>query len=255
MMGRRAGPKPARPAPPPPPRPPVTPHAAPPELGPPAAPPASPGRLLRDAAWAVRFRVLNRVRRRLAVLRCDAPAGAPAGGDVRGVAVARFGPGEPLPGALEDAMAAAFGDGFRADQAAEAAAGATIQIGFLTGPGGGPSGGGPSGGGPSGGGPSGGEPRVDGPAGFVRTRPGSAVMNWHEELPAADRLVYAMATRRAARGRGVGTALLHAALADLPPGAAAWADTMVWNAPALAALRRAGFRVRYEADPLPDHPD
>ena len=30
---------------------------------------------------------------------------------------------------------------------------------------------------------------------------------------------------------------------------------MVWNAPALAVLRKVGFRVLYEADPLPDHPD
>ena len=64
-----------------------------------------------------------------------------------------------------------------------------------------------------------------------------------------------MATHRRARGRGVGTAALRAALAAVPPGGAAWADTMVWNAPALAALRRAGFRALYEADPLPDHPD
>ena len=181
-------------------------------------------RPLADALRAVRFRLYNRFRRRLAVLTCDRPTG---GGTNRGVEVRRFGPGDELPNELKTALAAAFGADFPAVHAAEAAGASTLYVGLTGGA----------------------------PAGFARAKPGDRVEHWHRELPPGDRLVYAMATRRAARGRGLSTAVLRAILDDLPPGAAAWADTMVWNAPALAALRKAGFRVLHEADPLPDHPD
>ena len=183
-------------------------------------------RPLADAAWAVRFRFYNRFRRRLVVLKCDGPAGG-GGGTRGGVEVRRFGPGDELPGELAAALAAAFGANFPAVHAAEAAGGSTLYLGL-----------------------TGGEP-----AGFARAKPGGRVERWHEELPPDDRLIYAMATRRPARGRGVSAAVLRAALSDRPPGAAAWADTMVWNAPALAVLHKVGFRDLYEADPLPDHPD
>ena len=182
-------------------------------------------RPLADAVWAVRFRFCNRFRRRLAVLRCDRPADA--GGGDRNIEVRRFGPGDALPGDFSAALAAAFGREFHAVHAAEADGGSTLWVGLLDG----------------------------GPAGFARTKPGDRVTDWHERLAPDDRLIYAMATRRAARGRGVGTAALRAALGSVPAGGAAWADTMIWNAPALAALRKAGFRPIYEADPLPDHPD
>ena len=185
-----------------------------------------PPRPLADALWAVRFRLYNRFRRRLAVLKCRRPAGG-GGGDGRGVEVRRFGPGDELPDELETAFAAAFGADFPAVHAAEAAGGSVLYVGLLG----------------------------DDPAGFARAKPGDHVTNWHETLPAGDRLMYALATRRSARGRGVSSAVLRAALEDVPPGAAAWADTMAWNAPALAVLRKVGFRVLYEADPLPDHPD
>lgn len=185
--------------------------------------------LLRDVAWAVRFRVNNRFRRRLTVLRCDGLTPAASRGER--IEVARYGPGDALPAAVSEALAARFGDDFPAVQAAEAADGATLWVGSLD----------------DGDGPE--------PAGFARTRPGDRVSGWHEPLGPADRLAYAMATHRAARGRGVSTAVLRAAVAAVPAGGAAWADTMVWNAPALAVLRRVGFVDLREAAPLPDHPD
>ena len=185
-------------------------------------------RPLADALRAVRFRFNNRFRRRLAVLKCEAPPPTAAGGP----RVAAHGPGDPLPAVLSNALADRFGADFPAVHAAEAADGATLWVAYLKNDAGG-----------------------DEPAGFVRTRPGDRVSDWHEPLGPHDRLVYAMATHRPARGRGASTAALRAALASVPAGGAAWADTMVWNAPALAALRRAGFRVLYEADPLPEHPD
>ena len=187
---------------------------------------------LADAAWAVRVRFNNRFRRRLVVLTCDSgtcdrPAGAPAGRAAAAVTVRPHGPGEDRPAGLLDALAARFGADFPAVDAAERAGGGTLWVGALAGE----------------------------PVAFVRTKPGDRVAGWHEPLRPDDRLVYAMATCRRARGRGAGTAVLRAALAAVPPAGAAWADTMTWNAPALAALRNAGFRALYEADPLPDHPD
>ena len=182
-----------------------------------------PPRPLADLLWAVRFRFYNRFRRRLTVLKCE-PVRGPSASPV---AVEKYGPTDDLPDALNAALAARFGPDFPAVHAAERADGATLWVGLLNGE----------------------------PAGFARARPGDRVRNWHEPLGPDDRLVYAMATHRRARGRGVSAAVLRTAVAAVPAGGAAWADTMVWNAPALAALRRAGFRDLYEADPLPDHPD
>ncbi|MFH5805009.1 GNAT family N-acetyltransferase [Alienimonas sp. DA493] len=182
-------------------------------------------RPLADALWAVQFRLNNRFRRRLTVLKCEATGAAASA--AAGVTVVGYGPGEALPDELAAALSDRFGADFPAVQRAEAAEGATLWVGSLDG-----------------------EPR-----GFARTRPGDRAPGWHEALGPDDRLVYAMATQRAARGRGVSTAVLRAALAAVPPGGAAWADTMVWNAPALTVLRRVGFVDLYEADPLPDHPD
>ena len=199
-------------------------------------------RPLSAALWAVRFRFNNRFRRRLTVLKCD-PAAGPTNGVANGrtngrarangvtpaggVAVTKYGPADAVPAAALAALTDRFGPDFPAVQRAEAADGATLWVGA-----------------------AGGEP-----VGFARTRPGDRAPGWHEPLRADDRLVYAMATHRAARGRGVSAAVLRAALADVPAGGAAWADTMVWNAPALAVLRKVGFADLYEADPLPDHPD
>ncbi len=185
-------------------------------------------RPLADVWWAVRFCLYNRFRRRLTVLKCDAVGGEAPGG---AVGVVGYGPRDALPAEVSDALAERFGADFPAVQQAEAADGATLWVGSLIGPEG------------------------DTPVGFARTRPGDGVSGWHEPLGADDRLVYAMATHRSARGRGISTATLRAALADVPAGGVAWADTMVWNAPALAVLRRVGFSSVYEADPLPDHPD
>ena len=190
-----------------------------------------PARLLRTLGRAVRNRVNNRFRRRLAVLRRPAGGGVgdrPAG--TNGVAVRRFGPADPLPAALRAGLTAAFGAGFARTHADEAAAGATLWVAVLG-------------------------ADADVPVGFARTRGGEAVHGWHEPLPPRDRLVYALATARRHRGRGVCGALLTASLTEVPAGGHAWADTMVWNAPALHALRRAGFEVVREAPPLADHPD
>lgn len=182
--------------------------------------------LLADVAWAVRAQIYSRFRRRLFILKCERPAYATAEpGD--GITVARYGPGDERPAALSDTLAAKFGRGFPAADATERAEGSTLWVGSL-----------------------GGEAVA-----FVRSRPGNQLKNWHERLGPDDRLVYAMATHRTARGRGVSTALLRAAVSVLPEGGTAWSDTMKWNAPALAALRNAGFRPLYEADSLPDHPD
>ena len=178
---------------------------------------------LAELLWAVRFRFNNRFRRRLAVLKCDVPVSGPD----RGVTVRRFGPGEDLPDELRAGLAGLFGADFPAVHAAERAGGSVLYVGLLE----------------------------NEPAGFVRAKPGGRVAGWHEDLGPDDRLIYAMGTARAARGRGVAAAVLRAALADLPAGAAAWADTMTWNAPCLTVLGRAGFRTLYEADPLPAHPD
>jgi len=182
-------------------------------------------RSLADVLWAVRFRFNNQFRRRLTVLKCEPPGEAPAA--TPGVSVVGYGPDDAAPADVLGALAVRFGDDFAAVQQAEAADGATLWVGSIDGE----------------------------PQGFARTRPGDRVSGWHEPLGPADRLIYAMATRRASRGRGVSTAVLRTALAAVPAAGAAWADTMVWNAPALAVLRRVGFVDLYEADPLPDHPD
>ncbi|NNJ26836.1 GNAT family N-acetyltransferase [Alienimonas chondri] len=189
-------------------------------------------RSLADLLWAVRFRVYNRFRRRLTVLKCEAPAGATSeapgdGSPSSPIAVIGYGPGDELPAGLLDRLAERFGADFPAVHHAEAADGATLWVGSIDGE----------------------------PLGFARTRPGDRVSGWHEPLGANDRLVYAMATQRAARGQGLSTATLRAALAAVPADGSAWADTMIWNAPALTVLRRVGFVDLYEADPLPDHPD
>ncbi|QDT15146.1 GNAT family N-acetyltransferase [Alienimonas californiensis] len=190
-------------------------------------------RPLADVLWAVQFRFNNRFRRRLTVLKCDTTGRAAGAPDAvaGGVTVVGYGPDEALPADVTSGLAGRFGMDFPAVQRAEAAEGATLWVGSIPGE-------------------HGGEP-----LGFARTRPGDRAPGWHEALGPDDRLVYAMATHRAARGRGISTAILRAALAAAPPGGAAWADTMVWNAPALAVLRRVGFVDLYEADPLPDHPD
>ena len=207
----------------------------PPRQTPPAPPPVPISRPLADVLRELRcvaaFRFNNRFRRRLAVLKRD-PAAAPPPEARPGVAVRAFGPGGDLPPDVETGLADRFGGDFPAVHAAERAGGSTLYVGFLDdedGPG--------------------------APAGFVRTKPGGRVSAWHEALGPDDRLVYALATHRPCRGRGVSTAVVRAALADVPAGGAAWADTMVWNGAALAVLRKAGFRTLYEAPPLPDHPD
>ena len=194
-----------------------------------------PPALLRDLAWAVRSRVNNRFRRRLAVLRRP-PGVRPGRRRSPGLTVRRYGPADPLPPALLDRLCALFGANFARAQSDEAAAGATLWVAVLVPP-------------------ATGEPDAGEPAGFARTRGGEAVRGWHVPLGPDDRLVYALATARRHRGRGVCAAVLAAALADGPPAGAAWADTMVWNAPALGVLRRAGFETVREADPLADHPD
>ena len=197
-------------------------------------------RALADALWAVRFRWNNRFRRRLTVLKCE-PNRAPgdAAADGGRVAVTAYGPGESPPPALLGALADRFGADFPTIHEAERAGGATLWVGSLdkTATGAEPG------------------PADYEPVGFARTRPGDRVRDWHEPLCPEDRLVYAMATHRPARGNGVSTAVLRAALRGVPADGAAWADTMIWNAPALAVLRRVGFVDLYEADPLPDHPD
>ena len=181
---------------------------------------------LYRAAWAVKSRLHNRFRRRLLVLKCERPADS-GEGPAAAVSVVAYGPGDERPAPLTDALARNFGAGFAKIDAAARAEGATLWV------------------------------AVDGeePVAFVRSRPGDAVANWHEGLGPSDRLVYAMATHRRARCRGIGTTLLRAAVGEVPEGGAAWADTMRWNGPALTALRKAGFRPLYEAPPLPDHPD
>ncbi|MEM9702350.1 MAG: hypothetical protein AAF907_07890, partial [Planctomycetota bacterium] len=134
--------------------------------------------LLEDVFCAVRFRWNNRFRRRLAVLKCEAVGGLPERPD--GVTVVRYGPNDELPADLTDALAERFGSDFPAVQRAEAAEGATLWLGLMTGDAG-----------------------AAEPAGFARTRPGDRVEGWHEPLGPNDRLVYAMATARRCRGRGV----------------------------------------------------
>ena len=191
-------------------------------------------RALADALWAVRFRWNNRFRRRLTVLKCELNrAAGDAAADGGRVAVTAYGPDDTPPPALLGALADRFGADFPAIHEAERAGGATLWVGSLSGT----------------------ESNPANPVGFARTRPGDRVRDWHEPLGPADRLVYAMATHRPARGNGVSTAVLRAALRAVPADGAAWADTMTWNAPALAVLRRVGFADLYEADPLPDHPD
>jgi len=99
--------------------------------------------------------------------------------------------------------------------------------------------------------------KVDGRvAGYQWSRKGNFVENWHFDLSERDVLIYSTVTFHEFRGRGVAVAVIaRICREEVPENGCAWADCMVWNAPAVRFIEKTGFNKVTERKPLADHPD
>ena len=82
-------------------------------------------------------------------------------------------------------------------------------------------------------------------AAILFTRRGRYFKGWFVPIGPDDIVIFAMGTEAQFRGRGLSPAMMrHAINTELAstPGAKAWIDCAVWNAPSIRAIQKTGFQ-------------